>query len=240
MMDQIPTWNCVCQKISEPNKLAVGPFENHGLFTVVNTMPCPSLLYHNFNDWLACHPGMEDLMDQNPSLSQASSGVMEDIRDAPGLYEILGPNGNPFICKDTDDEGRYLFSFNVDSFNPFRLKQGGQSASVMGLHMVCSNLPLEMQLKPENMFLAGIIPGPHELSKDKINIFLSSLVDNLLESYITGYNIFAHGSTPVRGRQGVHFPDYLQPSSCPSGQGLWQRAKSMHTYWRFWLSLYHS
>ena len=110
---------------------------------------------------MLCCPGMEDLMDRNPSPSQASSGVMEDIWDVPGLYEILGPDGNPFIHKHTDDEGRYFFSFNMDSFNPFQLKQGGQSASVMGLYMVCLNLPPEMQFKPENMFLAGIIPGPH-------------------------------------------------------------------------------
>ena len=111
---------------------------------------------------------------------------MEDIWDAPGLYEILGPNGNPFIRKHTDDEGLYFFSFNMDSFNPFQLKQGGRSASVMGLYMVCLNLPPEMPFKPENMFLAGIIPGPHEPSKDEINNILAPLVDDLLESYITG------------------------------------------------------
>ena len=46
--------------------------------------PVRRFFYHNFNDWLRqmlCRPGMEDLMDRNPSPSQASSGVMEDIWD---------------------------------------------------------------------------------------------------------------------------------------------------------------
>jgi hypothetical protein len=85
-------------------------------------------------------------MDQNTSPS--SCGVMEDIWDVPGVYEILGADGHPFICKHMDNEGHYLFSFNMDNFNPFQLKQAGQSASVMGLYMVCLNLPPKMHFKP--------------------------------------------------------------------------------------------
>ncbi len=150
-------------------------------------IPVRHFFYHNFNDWLGqmlCRPGMEDMMDRDTS--PLSGGVMEDIWDAPGLYKIPGPDGHPFIRKCADNEGRYLFSFNMDGFNPFQLKQAGRSASVMGLYMVCLNLPPEMRFKPENMFLAGIVPGPHEPSKDEINSFLAPLVDDLLESYISG------------------------------------------------------
>ncbi len=55
----------------------------------------------------------------------------------------------------------------------------------MGLYMVCLNLPLEVRFKSENMFLAGIIPGPKEPSMDEINNFLQPLVGDLLESYET-------------------------------------------------------
>ena len=74
----------------------------------------------------------------------------------------------------------------MDGFNPFQLKQDSQSATVMGLYMVCLNLLLEIHFKPENMFLAGIVPGPHEPSLDKINNFLAPLVNNLLDSYTNG------------------------------------------------------
>jgi hypothetical protein len=35
---------------------------------------------------------------------------MHDIWDAPGLYEIPGPDGHPFISESHGNEGRYLFS----------------------------------------------------------------------------------------------------------------------------------
>ena len=57
---------------------------------------------------------------------------------------------------------------------------------VMGLYMVCLNLPPEAHFKSENMFLAGIIPGPNEPSKEEINHFSRPLVDDLLKSYLDG------------------------------------------------------
>ncbi|KAH9168592.1 hypothetical protein EDB89DRAFT_1909173, partial [Lactarius sanguifluus] len=82
---------------------------------------------------MLCCPGMEDMMDRDTS--PLSGGVMEDIWDVPGLYKIPGADGHPFICKRADNKGRYLFSFNMDGFNPFQLKQAGRSATVMGLYM---------------------------------------------------------------------------------------------------------
>jgi Transposase family tnp2 len=152
------------------------------------TLPVRHFLYHNFKEWLGemlCRPGIEDLMDRHLS-SSSTNGVMEDIWDAPGLYNIPGVDGHPFLCKNIENEGRYVFSFNMDGFNPFQLKQAGRSATVMGLYMVCLNLPLEERFKSENMFLAGIIPGPKEPSMEQINHFLSPLVDDLLDSYING------------------------------------------------------
>lgn len=150
-------------------------------------IPVRPFLYHDFKEWLGemlCRPGMEDMMDRG--FSPSPDGTMGDIWDAPGLYEIPGPNGCPFIHRYPDNEGRYLFSFNMDGFNPFQLKQAGRSATVMGMYMVCLNLPPEVRFKSENMFLAGIIPGPKEPSMDEINNFLRPLVDDLLESYETG------------------------------------------------------
>jgi hypothetical protein len=127
---------------------------------------------------------MEDLIDHG--VSPSCNGVMNNIWDAPGVYEIPGPNGCPFICDCTDNEGHYLFSFNIDSFNPFQLKQAGRSAPVMGLYMVCLNLPPERCFRTENMFLVGIVLGPKEPSMKDINHFLKALVDDLLELYTTG------------------------------------------------------
>jgi len=90
-------------------------------------IPNRRFFYHDFKEWLGemlCRPGMEDMMDRH--FSQSSDGIMGDIWDAPGLYEIPGPDGHPFIHKSRgNNEGRYLFSFNMDGFNLFQLKQAG-------------------------------------------------------------------------------------------------------------------
>ena len=155
-----------------------------------HNIPVRRFFYHDFTEWLGemlCRPGIEDMMECCSSrFSPSTNGVMGDIWDAPGVYEIPGPDGHPFVRKCDDDEGRFLFSFNMDGFNPFQLKQAGRSASVMGLYMVCLNLPPEARFKSENMFLAGVIPGPNEPSKEEINHFLRPLVDDLLKSYFDG------------------------------------------------------
>jgi len=149
--------------------------------------PVSRFFYHDFNEWLGqmlCRPGMEDLMDRERS--PRADGIMDDIWDAQGLYEIPGVDGQPFIRKCPDNEGHYLFSFNMDGFNPFQLKQAGRSATVTALYLVCLNLPPEVRFRSENIYLAGIIPGPSEPSKGQINHFLAPLVDDLYESYTNG------------------------------------------------------
>ena len=126
---------------------------------------------------------MEDMLDQD--VSPSNDGIMRDIWDAPELHNIMGADGKPFIHRD-GSEGRYVFSFCMDGFNPFHLKQAGKKASVVRMYMICLNLPPEERYKLENMFLVGIIPGPHEPKKEEINHLLSPLVDDLLDSYRHG------------------------------------------------------
>ena len=166
-----------------------------------HNIPVRLFLYHNFNEWLGemlCHPGIEDMMDCG--FSPSPDGIMGDIWDALGLYEIPGPNGRPFIHRYPNTEGCYLFSFNMDGFNPFQLKQAGRSATITGLYMVCLNLPPEVCFKSKNMFLAGVIPGPKEPSMEEINNFLRPLVNDLLESYETGV-YYAHTWKYPNGRK---------------------------------------
>lgn len=153
---------------------------------IQHSVPVRRFIYHEFKEWLGemlCHPGMEDMLDRDVSPSQ--DGVMHDIWDAPELHNLVGSDGKPFIRRD-GSEGRYVFSFCMDGFNPFHLKQAGKKASVVAMYMICLNLPPEERYKLENMFLVGIIPGPHEPKKEEINHLLSPLVDDLLDSYHHG------------------------------------------------------
>jgi hypothetical protein len=150
------------------------------------TIPVHRFVYHDFKEWLGemlCCPGMEDLLDRDVSPSR--DGIMCDIWDGPELHALLDTDGKTFIRRD-GSEGRYLFSFCMDGFNPFQLKQAGKKASVVAMYMVCLNLPPEDRYKIENIFLVGIIPGPHEPRKEEINHLLSPLVDDLLDSYKYG------------------------------------------------------
>jgi Transposase family tnp2 len=156
---------------------------------VEHSFPVRRFIYHDFKEWLGemlCRPGMEDLLDRN--VSPQKDGVMRDIWDGPELHQLLGADGKTFIHHDLSDssEGRYVFSFCMDGFNPFQLKQAGKKASVVAMYMICLNLPPDERYKIENMFLIGIIPGPHEPRMEEINHFLSPLVDDLLDSYYHG------------------------------------------------------
>lgn len=52
--------------------------------------------------------------------------------------------------------------------------------------MACLNLPPNLRYRPENIFLAGIIPGPKEPSLEQINHFLKPLVDDLQVLWASG------------------------------------------------------
>ena len=45
--------------------------------------------------------------------------------------------------------------------------------------MACSNIPPSIRYFPENIFLVGIIPGPHEPTEEIVNHYLSQLVEDL-------------------------------------------------------------
>ena len=155
--------------------------------------PTRLYVYHDFKEWLArlhSRPEIEKYLERNLAVNSEErlSGVHQDIWDAPALQDFLGPDGRKFIAPDTG-EGRYIFSLNMDGFNPFQRKQAGKKASSGAIYMICLNLPPEIRYKPENMFLVGIIPGPHEPSLHQINHLLRPLVDDLLIAWHDGIRL---------------------------------------------------
>ncbi|KAF9472474.1 hypothetical protein BDN70DRAFT_766116, partial [Pholiota conissans] len=56
----------------------------------------------------------------------------------------------------------------------------GKKVSIGIIALVCLNLPIEERYLPENMFLAGIIPGPHEPPLQSVNHYMRPLIDVLL------------------------------------------------------------
>ncbi|RDB25398.1 hypothetical protein Hypma_008131 [Hypsizygus marmoreus] len=66
------------------------------------------------------------------------------------------------------------------------MKIAKQSASSTGIWLVLLNLPPHLRYLPENMFLAGVIPGPGKPSLDQINHSLQLVVNDLLEFWNPG------------------------------------------------------
>lgn len=151
--------------------------------------PLRPYIVQDFDDFLARFLSQEKIEDAlNGGTRDALNEDIEEVSDvcrSSGFREFRGHDGSPFVYQDSGAQ-RLLWSFSVDWFNPFMNKAAGQSASVGCIAMVCLNLPPEFRLKPENMYLAAIIPGPKEPNADEINFFLEPIVDTLYRSYEAG------------------------------------------------------
>ena len=106
-----------------------------------------------------------------------SGEEMHDVFDGQFLNGFKGRDGHRFGQQ--TKEGRYVFSLSVNFFNPFTNKQAGKQISSGVISVVCLNLPVSMRYKPENMFLAGVIPGPKEPPLT-LKSYLSPLMDEFL------------------------------------------------------------
>ncbi len=157
------------------------------------SFPSRRILLQDLKRWcgeILSRPGYEDYLDK--PLDPTPPEVMHDMMDSPGLREFLGPDGTPFVFK----SGHYVFSLNMDGFNPYKSKEAGKHVTVGGVYMACLNLPPSIRYDLENMFLVCLIPGPNEPSLDQINHILRPLVDVLLEFWDPGVRYDATPNFP--------------------------------------------
>lgn len=87
----------------------------------------------------------------------------------------------------------YAFMLNVDWFQPFKYSL----YSVGAIYMVLMNLTRSERFKPENVFIVGVIPGPHE-PKLNINLYLQPLVAELNSLWENGVSIKTHDSSTAQ------------------------------------------
>jgi Transposase family tnp2 len=154
-------------------------------------MPIKTFVYFSPVEWLGrflSRPGLEAEMDHSWSDAQnfrkSNPGLMRDIFDGDLLRNFKGPDGKHFSVG--NGEGRYAFSLSVDFFNPLENKQAGKKISLGIITIVCLNLPPHLRYRSENIFLAGIIPGPNEPPLTAINHFLRPVVNDFLTMWSPG------------------------------------------------------
>ena len=170
---------------SQPCGEALATFKRVGSQT--RTIFVREYLHQSLKSWLGaliCRPGMESILDRDV-LAEGREGPFSDIFGGTVLRGFCGPDNLPFLPS-KGSEGRYIFGLSVDAFNPFLNKQAGKKASSTAIYMVCLNLPPAIRYKAENMYLAGVIPGPREPSLTQINHLLEPLVEELLEFWTPG------------------------------------------------------
>jgi len=114
------------------------------------------------------------------------NATADDIVTADSLKAIKGPNGIPFLSGGQQHELRLIWCLSVDFFNLYHNKITGKVTLVGSIAMSCLLLLPDIQHKPKNMCLVGIIPGPHKLSGGEIDHFLCPLVDVMKESWAHG------------------------------------------------------
>lgn len=154
-----------------------------------------SFVYHHFHNYVAsllARADLEEYIDQSCDAAMKSvrensppPTFLKDFFDGDYVRSFKGPDQKLFIDR-PDGEGRLLFVFNVDYFSAEGQTIRGPSASIGLISGACLNLPLNIRYKPQNMYLAGIIPGPKEPSKTKLNHYMRCLVDDLLVSWERG------------------------------------------------------
>jgi Transposase family tnp2 len=153
-------------------------------------IPLSRFSYQPLTSWLArllLRPGLEDLMEQTTlSLSKPQPSRWTDIWHAVGFRNFMGPDKKKSFMPAPPGETRLVFSLFVDWFNPYGNKAAGKKASVGAIYMVCMNLPIALRYRIENVYLVGIIPGPHEPTLDQMNHFFQPLVKDLLQFWNPG------------------------------------------------------
>jgi hypothetical protein len=179
------------------------------------TRPIRPFKHRSFKEWLSkllSRPGLHKSMDSAWTRGDNADGFLRDIWDGSILRNFLGPDGNLFSSPQEEKtylkdgklhvrEGKthLVFSLNVDWFNPYGRKQAGVKRSVGIIALVCLNLPPKERYRRENMYLAGVIPGPNEPSPEQLNHFLSPVIDDFLPFWAPGVQLSCTADFP-KGR----------------------------------------
>lgn len=159
-----------------------------------NGKPLKTFVYHDFHDFLArllSRRDIEAVMDESCDNARVSANespprYLADVFDGEYLRSFKGPKSDTLFTDRPGTEGRYLFAFNFDFFQPDRSTHRSAAASCGIISAVCLNLPLDLRYKPENMYVAGIVPGPNEPHGDELNHYLEHVVNALRDSWERG------------------------------------------------------
>lgn len=161
-------------------------------------LPFRTYPLREFQGWLAellLRPGIEKFVHDSWKAPN-SPDTWHDIMQAPAIRSLIGPDGKTLFSEEPDGEIHLVFSLFVDWFNPRGNKAAGKSHSVGAIYLACMNLPPHLRYRPENIYLAAIIPGPHEPKVSQLNHLLRPIVDQLLVLWNPGIYLEKTSANP--------------------------------------------
>ena len=187
--DDVPQF-CIFQETPSSDPCGACLLQEHGK----ESRPSSRYFFQPLTSWISRFLSRPDIVRSLhrgvPPVSESFSGRMNDIWDGEMLRSIAGPNGQPFFELSSQSPELHLaFGLFIDWFNPYGNKQAGKHTSVGAIYMVCHNLPIHLRFRVENVYLAGIIPGPNEPSRHHLNHLLRPLVDELLQLWVPGVQL---------------------------------------------------
>ncbi len=205
-MYSIPT-HCTHHRVGASPTCGEPLFETVIINAKAHTVPLCKYEVQDLKQWvgrLLSRPSIEEYVFK--AFRRPRKEYMEDMWDAGHLCKILLKKGERFLPGPAN-ETRLAFSFSMDSFNPYHMKEAKQTVSSTAIWLILLNLPPHLRYRPENMFLAGVIPGPRKPSLSNINHSLKLLVDVLLEFFDPGVLY----SQTARHKQGCRVRAILVP-----------------------------
>ena len=123
------------------------------------------------------------MLYQRPNFERMlkSSGIRKeniysDIYDGEVWKTFSSSDSSPFFIPETATT-HLGFLFNLDWFQPFVYTQHSTGA----VYASICNLPRSERNKPENIIYLGFLPGPKEVGLERINHYLTPIVDEFLE-----------------------------------------------------------
>ena len=157
--------------------------------------PRKPYIYQHFHDYLSgllSQPSIESAMDEAcdhfmEKLREPVPTELRSVFDADFLRSFyLDKDKKTLFLDRPHGEGRYAFALFFDFFSAEGKSLHSGPAALGLIAMACLNLPKDIRYKPENIYLAGIIPGPTEPPLEQANHYVRPLVDDMLDSWTTG------------------------------------------------------
>ncbi|GBC39879.2 hypothetical protein GLOIN_2v1763250 [Rhizophagus irregularis DAOM 181602=DAOM 197198] len=143
------------------------------------TIAVPRMLYpkpniHQQLSILYQRPDFENMLKLS-GIQKNENNIYSDIYNGK-VWKNFPFDGSTFFTTETATTHLGLL-LNLDWFQPFSYTQHSTSA----IYVSICNLPRSERNKPENIIYLGFLPGPKEAGLERINHYLTPIVDELLE-----------------------------------------------------------